>query len=332
MKKIKEWKIKLIKKYAAYIESGLTYNQMAELCGAPSDEAIRSFIRRHDSLQIKSLANVDEVVEVKKEVVSNKKMPKILIFDIESSPLKGYFFQLWRQNISINQLLNSGNYIVLSWAAKWLFADDTMSDVLTPEEVLAENDFRIVQRMWTLLDEADIVVAHWGSGFDVPMMNGRFMMLGLNPPSPFMLVDTKVHAAKAFKFPSNKLDYLAQQFGVGKKIKTDFTLWERCMRGDKEALSEMDTYCIQDTNVLHDVYLLMRPWIKPHPNVGLFIESDVHVCPTCGSEDLKWGNSYYTQVSKFEAFTCNNCGSHGRSRTSVLDKNVRKSLVISLPK
>ena len=31
---------------------------------------------------------------------------KVLVLDIETAPLKGYFWQLWKQNIQINQITN----------------------------------------------------------------------------------------------------------------------------------------------------------------------------------------------------------------------------------
>lgn len=267
-----------------------------------------------------------------KEQLTKVKMPKILVFDIETAPLKGHMWRLWKQNIAPKQLLGSGNYFMLSWAAKWLYEDNVLSDRLTGEEALKENDYRIVNSIHKLLDEADIVIAHWGSGFDVPMLNGRFMMLGFDPVSSFTLIDTKVHAAKSFKFPSNKLDYIAQQFGVGQKIKTDWELWENCLKGDEIALEQMDIYCKMDVQILESVYLLMRPYIKPHPNVGLYMDTDVKVCPTCGSKDIKLNGKYVTKMNTFPEYKCNNCGSLSRGRKSNTSKNTKERLTSSIPK
>ena len=257
---------------------------------------------------------------------------KILIFDIETAPLKGHFWRLWKQNISPSQLLGTGNYYVISWAAKWLYQDEVLSNVLTTEEILAEDDSRVVKNLHSLLDKCDICVAHWGSGFDVPLMNNRFIIHGLHPPSSYQLIDTKLHAAKQFRFPSNKLDAIAQLLGLGQKIKTDWDLWENCMKGDKVALKQMDTYCKQDVKLLEDLYLTLRPWIKPHPNLNLFVDLTEPLCPTCGSKDLVWGDTYYTYANSYEAFGCNHCGSQGRSRKTNLKKKKKKNLVLSLPK
>jgi hypothetical protein len=48
---------------------------------------------------------------------------------------------------------------LLTWSAKWLFQDEIMNDKLTSEEAINEDDERITKTLWTLLDEADIVVS-----------------------------------------------------------------------------------------------------------------------------------------------------------------------------
>jgi hypothetical protein len=162
------------------------------------------------------------------------------------------------------------------------------------------------------------------------MMNNRFIMHRLPPPSPYIIIDTKQHASKAFKFPSNKLDYIAQQFGVGSKIKTDFDLWRGCLRGDEKALQQMSTYNDMDVKILEDVYLIMRPYIKPHPNVSLFIEDSQSRCPTCASDQLEEIGTYNTNVSAFVTHRCKSCGSTCRTRHNIINKNKRDSILLSV--
>ena len=112
---------------------------------------------------------------------------------------------------------------MLSWSAKWLDGK-LQSAVLESKEVLKEDDGRIVKKLWKLLDEADIVIAHNGEKFDIPKINSRFIIHGLNPPKPYKQIDTKKVAAKQFGFSSNKLDALAGYFGFPLKKDTDFEL------------------------------------------------------------------------------------------------------------
>lgn len=255
------------------------------------------------------------------------KLPKILIFDIETSPMISYNFGLYNVNISLDQIIEYP--IMLTWSAKWLFSDIIMSDRLTSDEALSRNDYRISKGIWGLINEADIVVAHYGDRFDLPMLNSRFIINGLPPATSVQSIDTKSIASKNFKFPSNKLDALATMFGFSNKIKTDFMLWRRCMEGSNSALEEMVTYNKRDVSLLEEVYLKLRPYAKGHPNVGLYIESLLPVCSHCGNSNIKHESSYYTQTNKYDVYRCD-CGALSRVRNSSIDKNVKKNLTISL--
>lgn len=239
---------------------------------------------------------------------------KILLLDIETAPLRAFVWRLWQQNVHpLNGQLQSSSFII-TWAAKWLFDEKMMSDKLTPEEALKEDDLRITKSIWELMDEADIVIAHHGSKFDIKYLNTRFFIHSLNLPSPYRVIDTKYHASRTFLFPSNKLDYLGQILGVGRKIDTDFKLWEDCLKGDPSALDTMLRYNEQDVKLLEDVYLKMRPYITSHPNIGIYI-TDTPSCPVCASVKLETKGRYVTQHNIYAAFRCTDCGATGKLKT-----------------
>jgi hypothetical protein len=253
---------------------------------------------------------------------------KILIFDIETAPLRSYTWGVWKQNVAPVQIIS--DWFMLTWAAKWLFEDDIMSGKLTSEEVIAEDDKRITKGIWELLDEADIVIAHNAKKFDVKRLNTRFLLHGLNPPMPYQIIDTLDTARKQFSIVHNRLDYINEILGLGRKKDTGgFDLWVDCMKGDKVALSNMEEYNIQDVAILEETYLILRPWIRSHPNIGLYIEQDVDACPNCGSEALAWGGTpYTTTANRYESFRCGSCGSLGRSaRAMSTDKILPKSRI-----
>ena len=258
-----------------------------------------------------------------------KKGVKILIFDIEIAPLEAYVWRRWKQNIYSDQVIS--DWFILSWSAKWLGDPTILGDVLTSEEAINEDDKRVVMSLWDLFDEADIVVAHNGDRFDVPKMNSRFIVHGLNPPSPYKQIDTLRVAQKEFGFSSNKLDELAGHFGVVHKDETTFDLWKQCKRGDANALKYMFNYNKKDVYILEKVYLRMRPWIKNHPNIGLYLENEVETCGKCGSTNLvKTGTYTYTSVSKFPNLQCMDCGGFVRRRTSEYPKDKRTTLLTNV--
>ncbi len=277
------------------------------------------------------------VVEARKaarvliKVERRKHLPKILIFDIETAPLEAYIYQkeVWKANVNDDKIISQ--WFMLSWSAKWLFDDITMSDVLTSNEAKEETDMRIVGSLWTLFDQADIIIAHNGGNFDIPNMNTRFVVNGYPPPSAYQMIDTLRVARREFGFTHNSLNALAKVFGVDEKIETNFDLWKRCKRGDAKALKEMEKYNKKDVKILEEVYLQIRPWIKSHPNVGLFVNSDEPVCPYCGSEEvIEDDNYYYTMTGKYATYVCKHCGGISRARKTSYDKEKSKNLIVSI--
>ena len=177
--------------------------------------------------------SIEDVIEARKIYHREKKKIKkanILIFDIETAPLKAYVWHRWNQNIYLDQTISE--WFMICWSAKWLGSEEVFSECLTPDEIREEIDSRIVKKLWSLIDQADIVIAHNGKRFDVPKINSRFIMANLPPTSSYIQIDTKEVAAKQFGFSSNKLDALAGYFNIEHKDDTDFELWVNCMNGD----------------------------------------------------------------------------------------------------
>ena len=266
------------------------------------------------------IVNVKNVITTGKTILEETlpevvQMPRILVLDIETAPIKAYVWRLWKQDVYIDQIIS--DWFCLSWSAKFLDSDEVLSARLYGEEVLDECDFRIIKQLWNLLDEADIVIAHNGNSFDIPKIKARFAINGLPPTSFYQQIDTKVIAAKEFGFTSNKLDFLAQSFGLSKKLHTEFDLWARCMKGEDEALIEMETYNRHDVEVLESVYYKLRPYIKNHPNVTLYDDDAADRCPTCGGKHLTPNKFYFTSVGKFQVYKCEDCEALSRSRKCI---------------
>ena len=273
------------------------------------------------------------IERVKKEgFIGSKKSPcKILLFDIETSPIEAYVWSRWKQNVGDSQVIS--DWFMLIWSAKWLFEDKCISAIVTPKEAVEKDDKRIVTLLWEMFNEADILIGHNAMKFDVKKTNARFLIHSLTPPSPYRVIDTLLHSRNQFANSSNRLDELCRKLGLNRKMEHEgFDLWASCCRGDKAALKRMEAYNIQDVRALEDLYLTLRPWIQPHPNIGLHILDGIVRCPTCASDDIRWGNDYYTTVSVFKAFTCNNCGAHGRSRKTDIPVAKRAAIMSSLPK
>ena len=131
---------------------------------------------------------------------------KILHIDIETAPNKVYAWGLWNQNISINQIVESG--YTMCFAAKWHNKKGVMFNSIHQSDEVA-----MLEELHGLLEEADVVVHYNGTKFDIPTINKEFLINGMEPPEPYHQVDLFRVVKNRFRFPSNKLDYIAQELG-----------------------------------------------------------------------------------------------------------------------
>ena len=264
-------------------------------------------------------------VKSKKRKPHGAKRPKILVFDIETSPMEGLFWSIWDQNIPLSRIKK--DWTVLAWAAKWL-GDDPKKTVYydTFFQRDQRDDKRILKKIWKMLDEADYVLGHNSNSFDIKKLNARFIQHGMQPPSSYKRFDTKILCKRHFAFTSNKLEYITDKLCTKyKKLKhgkfPGNSLWDQFLAGNVEAQKEMEIYNKYDVLSLEEAFLKILPW----ESANLFeqyYDSDIDIC-TCGSIDFKKNGFYYTATNKFQRYTCKNCGSEMRDKKGIGLSNKR---------
>lgn len=239
------------------------------------------------------------------------RQPKILALDLENSPNIAHVWGLWQQNVSLNQLMASAE--VICFGARWLH-----EDTVEFRSIHHDGKQKMLERAWELLNEADAVLGWNSKGFDMKHLNREFLEAGMNPPSPVIDLDLMLTVKANFRFPSNKLDYVAQKLGLGAKVQHEgHTLWVKCMAGDPEAWEKMKEYQIQDVDLLIPLYQRLLPWIKGHPNYGLY-SGEARCCPNCGSTNLKKVEATVkTGANEYPKYQCLGCGKWSRDRKSV---------------
>ncbi len=245
-------------------------------------------------------------VDAKRATLSKRaRALRILTIDIETKPMTVYSWGLFKQYHSIDQIVDHGGTIC--FAAKWFGEKDT----LFHSEREGRED--MLRRAWELLTEADVVITYNGGRFDIPRLNQEFMLLGWGPPAPFKHVDLFRINARRFQLPSRKLDYLAQQSGVGSKVKhAGFQLWIDCMAGDDTAWALMEKYNRGDVTLTEKVYLRLLPWMDAQVHIGQMISDgkNGYLCPNCGSSKItKHGKPVRAFVRAYSLYRCGNCDS-----------------------
>lgn len=272
-----------------------------------------------------SVTRYCNIPENHEKYIKTEKRPNILIIDIETSPLVALIWSKRQKYISQENIID--DWFILSYAAKWLFEPGIMSGVVTHEEVIKKNDKRIVGEIWTLLEDADIVIAHNGDKFDIKRINSRFMYYNMNMPMPYITIDTlKVLRKEAYN-TSNRLDDICKEYGLPCKIDNGgINLWYGCITGDRGSLDKMQEYNKNDVYILEELYVRIRKYIRNHPNMALYIDTDIPVCHNCGSGNLTWVGYYYTGVNKYSSFRCE-CGAIGRCRVTALSKKESRNVM-----
>lgn len=233
-----------------------------------------------------------------------KKSAKILTLDIETSPNLGYHWGLWQQNISISQLVEPGR--VICWAAKWY--GDKRVEFRSDHH---DGHDAMIGRMWELLNEAEITVGFNHKKFDLRHLHREFWLQGLSMPSPHKDVDLLTEVRRSMLFPSNKLDYVSQQVGIGQKVKHEgFGLWVDCMAGDEAAWKRMRRYNVQDVKLTEALYDRLRGWMPSHPHMGVNATDETLTCNQCGSENLARNNTKLAEQIVYRLYRCNDCGAN----------------------
>jgi hypothetical protein len=240
---------------------------------------------------------------------------KILALDLETSPNLAHVWGLWQQNVSLSQLLGSTE--VICFGARWLG-----KKAVTFRSVHHNGKEQMLRDLHALLDEADAVMGWNSKGFDSKHMKREFLEAGLTPPSPYKELDLMLACKKHFRFPSFKLDYVAQRLGVGAKVKHEgHGLWIKCLAGDDAAWKRMKRYQIQDVNLLIDLYDKLLPWLgSTLPNANLYGDG-TRVCPKCGVDALQRRGFYHLATGTYPRNWCDTakggCGGWSRDTNRV---------------
>lgn len=242
---------------------------------------------------------------------------KILAWDIENTPLTTYSWTLWPNHIPIQNIIKPQE--IMSFAARWVGTKQTLF-----RSTHHDGKDTMLSELWELLNEADALLSWNGAGFDTKHANREFIENGMTPPSPATEIDLMRVAKRKFKFPSNKLDYVANALGVGSKTKHEgFQLWLDCMAGDDKAWATMRKYNKQDVDLLIELYEKFKPWIPSslHPNSAL-VNGLAFACPRCSSTNMQSRGVYRTQAGTFRRYSCNDCGHWARDSRRVDEVDV----------
>jgi hypothetical protein len=249
----------------------------------------------------------------------------MLVVDIENTPNLIWAWDLW----NVNAIDVEMYWYMLSFAYGWYDLRTNKVDKIEFISLFQDPDFEpdtpddkyVVERLWDLLDTADIVIGQNSRSFDTKKFNARAIINGMSPPSPYRHIDTKVAAKEVGRFTSNSLKHLSRELGVTHKEENrGFPMWRECISGLPKAWREMESYNKADVKSTAELYTVLRPWMgNHHPNMGLYITSEGRVCTKCGNKEKEFGGKGFqnrgrrtTNASSYQSVYCNGCGGWSR--------------------
>jgi DNA polymerase elongation subunit (family B) len=245
---------------------------------------------------------------------------KRLVIDIETAMnLGGYFGPTYDVNIA--KVIQKG--FVLGFAYKWLYKPKIYSCYIWDFPLYKKdprNDLMVIKKWIEVMQDSELIIGQNSDQFDNKVMYGRLLVHGLPPLAMPQSADTKKMVKRIARYDSNKLDDLGEQFGYGKKIKTDIDLWWDCMMGIKKAQKEMVTYNKRDVALTEKVYLHLLPHALNHPNMATLLGRP-DVCVHCGeNKGFVLNGFHHTRTSRKQRYRCNACFGNNTARQAIKEE------------
>ena len=240
--------------------------------------------------------------------------PRILVWDIENSPIEAYVWEHWDANV----LHTIEDSYLLCVAFNWL-GTGTETQWFRKAQGKA-NDKALVKHIWELLDQADYVIAHNGDNFDQKKANTRFLKYGMPPPSPYVQIDTLKEAKRNFALASNALNEIVRFLDLGMKPPHEgIELWMGCMDEVPSAWETMEKYNVHDVKLLAEVFDTLAPWIGQPGRAGPQANAQqwgTHRCTklTCGSPLVVARGQRRTKSGVYQTYQCKTCGGYSQAK------------------
>lgn len=232
----------------------------------------------------------------------------VIYLDYETSPQLGYFFG----NSYDTQIIKVKEHEQIL-SASYAFNDGAVHVIgqcdFKGYKPGVLNDKELVKFISEQINKADFTIAHNGDQFDNRVLNSRLAFHGLPPVSTKKSLDTK-KIAKKLHLPSNRLNDIAQFFGIGEKMHhAGIEMWFGCMEGDPKYWNMMKKYDKQDTVLLRKIAKKLMPFSTQINDFIRVNNLDVNCSNVlCGSKNLTKSKLRRVAGGFKQQYQCRDCG------------------------
>lgn len=235
--------------------------------------------------------------------------PRILYYDLESSPLKAWVWQPGKQYVGHKQLVKEhSNWGII--CVTYCFNDGKPAQSI--DWGYEEQDTgKVIKEFDEVIRSADHYIGKNNMRFDVKMLNAARMFAGLpgNPDWVRYQDDLERQMRKYFRLPSQSLDYISEQLGLGGKIKMEMQDWidivEKNDNGLK-SLNKMIKYGKKDVLDTRKLWEKLSEHFEPRLNMAAFQDKS-GACINCGSSNICKNGTRCSGGIKYQAYHCNAC-------------------------
>ena len=215
-----------------------------------------------------------------------KRMPKILIYDIEISRVEAGMWWSGKQYVNGSQLITESK--IISVAYKW-FGEDEIHVLKWDKK---QSDKKLLVKFLEEYNKADMVVGFNNNTFDNKTLNARALKHNLPINTYVKSLDLMREAKRLFRLPSYSLNYIAKYLQVQTKLQhSGLQMWEDIQYGSKKEAKKtmklMLKYNRQDIVVTEEVLLKLIKYIKLPVHIGVLLGQDKATCPVCGTSNIK---------------------------------------------
>jgi uncharacterized protein YprB with RNaseH-like and TPR domain len=223
--------------------------------------------------------------------------PKILFYDIETD--------------GVNALRSDLGFAMV-FGYKWAHEKTAKVITIDRKSLRRFSDKILLEKAIPILEQADLVVAHYGAVFDRRFIQGRLLINNLPPIPNTKMRDTCMIARSVANFSSNRLKHLCKILNLRhQKLENNWpSAWFQVMQGNRRVLNELATYCKGDVLALEELYYRLRPFDNPHPRMY----TDRSKCRVCASDKIRYHGFAYVGENKYRRYQCTGCGKWDRER------------------
>jgi len=231
---------------------------------------------------------------------------KILVLDLETSPMLAYVWGLGEQHVRHGQLKRGSNIVdIISVAYSWMDEEEIHVMGWGYEE---QDSRPMMEKLDELINEADIVIGKNNERFDNKQINFHRWYHNRDGMPDWLTKsdDLEKHLRRHLRLPSQSLDYISDLLGLGGKEKMEFSDWvnivEKHPTEGLKAYEKMLHYNKKDVADTKAIWKYSMKHFIPKHNMGVSLEGQV--CRACGSTNLAWDGSTYSGGVMYKKFKC----------------------------